>query len=89
MNIPAKEWNAEKGKMEDTSLPHWQEYFAKREAFENDMYAKEPKKEQFGYENGWHRLEDERAFDKAYSEWHRALYMDRPNKPGYYRAAND
>lgn len=88
--IPAKDWNAMLNKMEDTSLPHWQKYYADLKAFEERMYAKEPKKETFGFSNGmWPDEACERAFDKAYSAWDMALSCDAPNKPGYYRANND
>lgn len=29
------------------------------------------------------------AYTQAYNEWQMAWSCDRPNKPGYYRAAND
>jgi hypothetical protein len=77
---PAKEWNAMKGIMEDTSLPEWQKYYADLEAFKERMQAKKPKRENF---------ESESEFYKAQSEWDMALHCDAPNKPGYYRANND
>jgi hypothetical protein len=89
IDIPAKEWNSMKGKMEDTSLPEWQQYYKDLKEFQESMYTKEPKREQFGWNNGWHSEEQERDYHKAYSEWDMALSCDAPNKPGYYRANND
>jgi len=66
-----------------------EEYYKELSAHENNMRDIEPKKEQFGFNNGWPDQESERVFDAAYSEWHKKLFMDAPNKPGYYRANND
>jgi len=80
MEIPAKDWNAMKGKMEDTSLPEWQAYYADLKAHRERMQATKPKREDF---------ESEADFYKAQSRWDMAYHCDAPNKPGYYRANND
>jgi hypothetical protein len=80
MEIPAKEWNEMKGKMEDTSLPEWQQYYADLKAFKESMAAKKPKRDDF---------ESEADFYKAQARWDMAYHCDAPNKPGYYRANND
>lgn len=90
MNIPAKEWNAEKGKMEDTSLPEWQEYYRKLKEFEVDMQLRKPMRP----DREW--FHDDASFERALDgyqirlgEWDMARHLNAPNKPGYYRAAND
>lgn len=84
------DWNAELGKMEDTSLPHWQEYYRKLNAFNERMEAKKPMRP----DREW--FPDDASFERALDgyqirlgEWEMSLSCDRPNKPGYYRAAND
>lgn len=71
--VPEKDYNAMKGKMESTSLPEWQKYYADLKAFKERMKERMPD------------VED----SKAFSEWRMSLSMDTPNKPGYYRANND
>ena len=44
------------------------------------MEAKKPDPEDFDTQEG---------YNKAMAEWNMSLSCDRPNKPGYYRAAND
>lgn len=90
MNIPAKEWNAQKGKMEDTSLPEWQEYYRKLKEFEVDMQLRKPMRP----DREW--FPDDASFERALDhyqirlgEWEMSRFCDAPNKPGYYRAAND
>jgi hypothetical protein len=65
-------------------------YFAELKAYEQMMYAKEPKKETFGFDGKmWPDFESEKAFSNAYSEWHMSFHCNAPNEPGYYRANND
>jgi hypothetical protein len=80
MIIPAKEWNAMTEKMEDTSLPHWQEYYKALQQFFDRMEEKKPNRKQFA---------DDSEFSNAFAEWSMSLSCDRPNPPGYYRANND
>jgi hypothetical protein len=80
MNKPLKEWNEMKGKMEDTSLPEWQQYYQALANFREMMEERKPKIELFA---------DVNEFERALSEWHMKLHCDCPNKPGYYRANND
>lgn len=90
MEIPAKEYNYETGKMEDTSLPQWQEYYRNLKSFNERMYAKKPIRPDREY------FPDDASFERALDgyqirlgEWEMALSCDAPNKPGYYRANND
>jgi hypothetical protein len=80
MMIPAKEWNAMSEKMEDTSLPHWQEYYKALQQFFDRMEECKPQRKYYAYEE---------EFNSAFSEWSMSLSCDRPNKPGYTHAAND
>jgi hypothetical protein len=80
MDIPAKEWNAMKGKMEDTSLPEWQAYYADLKRHIEKMESRKPKREDF-------KSDDE--FYSAQSKWDIAYFCDAPNKPGYMYANND
>ena len=50
------------------------------EEFEKRMEEKKPDREDF---------QTDEEFGKAMAEWRMALFCDRPNKPGYYRANND
>lgn len=93
MNIPAKEWNAEKGKMEDTSLPHWQEYYRKLK--EHEQFCNDYKffldricrhLEWSKPNNTWTTVD---ILVLIGSEIDKSRSMDAPNPPGYYRAAND
>lgn len=94
---PAKEYNHDTGKMEDTNLPHWQEYYRKLDAFNEMMEAKRPKPSDYGYQSadayadepGWTIEGGEEAYRRAVSQWDMSKSMDAPNKPGYYRANND
>jgi hypothetical protein len=80
MKIPAKEWNAMTEKMEDTSLPHWQEYYKALQEFNEQMLERKPKREHFDVES---------EYQRALDWWSTCLSCDAPNKPGYYRANND
>jgi hypothetical protein len=80
MKIPAKEWNAMTEKMEDTSLPHWQEYYKALQVFNERMEEIKPRRELFSREGD---------FNRAMAEWNMDLSCNAPNKPGYYRANND
>lgn len=48
--------------------------------FEKLMRANKPHPETFATPE---------AYTRAYNEWQMSWSCDRPNKPGYYRAAND
>lgn len=75
---------------QEISQERMDEYYKELSAFENKMYAIEPKKQQFGFDGKmWPDYESEKKFQDAYSEWHMSLHCDAPNKPGYYRANND
>ena len=80
MNHPAKEYNYMTGKMEDTSLPQWQEYYKEKEEFDAFMEAKKPLRENYS---------SEVEYRSAYYQWDMARSCDAPNKPGYWRANND
>ena len=91
--IPAKDWNAEKGKMEDTSLPEWQTYYQELQRHETfcDNYQLFLDRicahlEWLRPSNTWTTDEIRRTI---MSEIDRKRSMDAPNKPGYYRANND
>ncbi len=73
----------------ETTKEQWDRYNQEMIDHETRMREKEPKKFDYGFTHGWPDRESEQKFDKAYSEWHQAYFMDMPNKPGYYRANND
>lgn len=91
MTIPSKEYNAEKGVMEDTNTPEWQEYYRKLDEFREMMFAKKPNPQDFRWtsHSGWPDVLCLTLYEQAVKEWERSYSMDRPNKPGYIRAAND
>jgi hypothetical protein len=68
--IPAKDYNAELGKMENTSLPHWQQYYADLQIHVDKMEAKKPLRENYGDGE-----QAERAYQNAKSEWHYGLSL--------------
>lgn len=77
---PAKEYNHDTGKMEDTNLPHWQEYYRKLDAFNAMIEAEKPQPYDYS---------DDTFYRKALEEWRMRKSINAPNKPGYYRANND
>lgn len=93
IQIPEKDWNAEKGKMESTSLPEWQKYYqdlSRHEQFINDYKFFLDRicrhLEWLRPSNTWTVTDIQKVIggeiDKSWS-------MDAPNKPGYTRANND
>jgi hypothetical protein len=80
MNIPAKAWNEMKGKMEDTSLPEWQQYYADLKKHDDHYLAIKPKQEDY---------RSDHEYQTAISQWSMSWSCGAPNKPGYYRANND
>lgn len=96
MTIPAKDWNSEKGKMEDTSLPEWQKYYAELERHEKfcddyrfflDRICRHLEwLNQRGREGTWTTEDIQKVIA---SEIDKSRSMDAPNKPGYTRANND
>ena len=91
--IPAKEWNAEKGKMQDTSLPEWQKYYTELERHEKfcDDYRFFLDRITTALEWGWPlRTWTTEDIQKVIgAEIEKSRSMDAPNKPGYYRVNND
>jgi len=74
----------------ETTKEQWDRYESDCAEFEARMRLIEPKKKDYGFDNKmWPDFESEKAFNEAYSEWHKSYFMDAPNKPGYYRANND
>ena len=87
---PAKEYNHMTGKMEDTSLPQWQEYYKEKEAHDAHFAAIEPVKPNpldYSSIDAFNKALEQYKID--YAAWDMARSCDAPNKPGYYRAAND
>lgn len=79
MGIPAKSWNAMKGKMEDSTLPEWVQYYAEAKAWEEKMQREKPNEKDFA---------DHNAYLKAHNEWGMRYSCNAPNKPGYLYANN-
>lgn len=90
MNIPDKDWNAEKGIMEDTFLPEWQEYYQKLKAHKEHYAAIKPVEPDPRFYSTLEAFKE--AMDNhriAFSKWSMNESCFEPNKPGYYRANND
>lgn len=93
IEIPAKEWNAEKGKMEDTFLPEWQRYYQELERHQTfcDNYKlfldRICKHLEWLRPSGTWTTDDIRTI--LSNEIDRNESMGAPNKPGYFRANND
>jgi hypothetical protein len=62
-----------------TTDAQWSEYYLQLKIHETNMERTKPRVRDF---------EDSRNYDKAVNEWHKKLFMDAPNKPGYDYANN-
>jgi len=67
----------------------WKKYNDALSAYEKHMEEIKPRRENFGYNGYWPSEEQHDAYVRAMREWHNAYFMDKPDKPGYYRANND
>lgn len=63
-----------------TTVAEWDKWLKETSDFYAWMDGREPNREAY---------ETEVEYNSAMSEWNMARSMDRPNEPGYYRAAND
>ena len=93
IEIPAQEWNSEKGKMEETSLPEWQEYYrrlkAHEEFYDDYKFYLDRILRHLNFLRVDHAWTTDEIRSRMSAEIDMAMSCDAPNKPGYYRANND
>lgn len=63
-----------------TTKEEWEKYYADLKKHEEACDLLKPQRNNYL---------TQQAFEIDFNEWYKISSMDAPNKPGYYRAAND